>query len=324
MWKLSQKEVSLTEPDMFSYNVTVVTVNTEKENYEFGGVKMIQLKNFQDNENMKQIAQMGPYIVYEHQKDMSVSPGSASVAYFMQEMNVRKRQVLCILNGGAVKTQAGAMQWTAGAVEATSGVKGVGDFFGKALKGAVSGESAAKPIYSGNGYLMLEPTYRYIILEDVGTWGSGIVLDDGLFLACDVSLQEKIVARNNVSSALLGGEGLFNLSLSGQGIAVLESPVPREELLEIVLQDDVVKIDGNMAIAWSNTLQFTVEKSTKSLLGSAVSGEGFVNVYRGSGKILLAPTVAGTTMSSAHGPSSSGSTSSKGIVGSVAKSVLDL
>lgn len=285
---------------------------------------MIQLKNFQNNKNMKQIAQMGPYVVFEHQKDMSVSPHNASTAYFMQQMNVRKRQVMCILNGGAVKVQAGAMQWTAGAVGATSGVKGVEDFLGKTLKSTVSGESAIKPIYGGHGYLMLEPTYKYIILEDVGTWGPGIVLDDGLFLACDVSLQERIVARNNVSSVMLGGEGLFDLSLSGRGIAVLESPVPREELLEIGLQNDIVKIDGNMAIAWSNTLQFTVEKSTKSLLGSAVSGEGFVNVYRGTGKILLAPTVAGTTMSSAHSPSNSNSTSSKGIVSSVAKSVLDL
>ena len=72
----------------------------------------------------------------------------------------------------------------------------------------------------------------------------------------------------------------------------MESPVPREELVEIVLQDDVVKIDGNMAIAWSGSLRFTVEKSTKSLVGSAVSGEGFVNVYRGTGRILLAPTIA--------------------------------
>lgn len=285
---------------------------------------MIQLNNLQNNENMKKIAQLGAYTVFEHQKDLSVSPYSASTAYFMQEMNVRKRQVLCTLNGNAVKVQAGAMQWTAGAVDAASGVKGVGDFLGKALKGAATGESAAKPIYSGQGFLMLEPTYRYILLEDVSSWGSGVVLDDGLFLACDISLQENIVARKNVSSALLGGEGLFNLSLSGQGIAVLESPVPREELLEIVLQDDVVKIDGNMAIAWSNTLQFTVEKSTNTLLGSAVSGEGFVNVYRGSGKILLAPTVAGTTMSGANSPRESGSTSSKGIVGSVAKSVFDL
>lgn len=263
---------------------------------------MIQVNNLQDNANLTQTAQLGSYIVYEHQKDLSVTPNSAANAYFLHEMNFKKRQVLCVMNGNTVRMQAGAMQWIAGQVEMSSNVKGLGDFLGKAIKGAATGESAAKPLYQGYGYVMLEPTYKYILLENVANWGGGIVLDDGMFLACDASLQESIVSRRNVSSALLGGEGLFNLSLSGQGIAVLESPVPREELIELVLQDDVVKIDGNMAIAWSNTLQFTVEKSTKSLIGSAVSGEGFVNVYRGSGRILMAPTVAGTTMSQKNSP----------------------
>lgn len=49
------------------------------------------------------------------------------------------------------------------------------------------------------------------------------------------------------------------------------------------------KIDGNFAIAWSNTLNFTVERTTKTLIGSAASGEGLVNVYRGTGRILVAP-----------------------------------
>ena len=185
-------------------------------------------------------------------------------------------------------------------------------------------QSAAKPLYSGTGYVMFEPTYRHILLEDVGTWGSGIVLDDGLFLACDASLQEAIVSRTNASSALLGGEGLFNLSLSGQGIAVLESPVAREELIELVLDNDEVRIDGNMAIAWSKSLQFTVETSTKSLLGSLASGEGFVNVYRGSGKILMAPTIVGTTMSTNNAPKESEKTSSSGVVGSIASSLFNL
>ena len=37
------------------------------------------------------------------------------------------------------------------------------------------------------------------------------------------------------------------------------------------------------------TLDFTVERSGKTLVGSAASGEGLVNVYRGTGKVLLAP-----------------------------------
>ena len=39
----------------------------------------------------------------------------------------------------------------------------------------------------------------------------------------------------------------------------------------------------------SGSLDFTVERSGKSLIGSAASGEGLVNVYRGTGKVLLAP-----------------------------------
>lgn len=115
------------------------------------------------------------------------------------------------------------------------------------------------------------------------------MLDDGLFLACESKIKQKVVARTNISSAMLGKEGLFNLCLEGEGVAVLESPVPRDELIEINLENDEVRIDGNFAIAWSKSLDFRVEKSSKSLVGSAVSGEGFVNVYRGTGKILMAP-----------------------------------
>lgn len=44
-------------------------------------------------------------------------------------------------------------------------------------------------------------------------------------------------------------------------------------------------------IQYDRDLSFTVEKSGKSLLGSAVSGEGFVNVYSGTGRVLLMPQV---------------------------------
>ena len=71
----------------------------------------------------------------------------------------------------------------------------------------------------------------------------------------------------------------------------MESPCPEEELIEVTLDNDELKIDGNMALAWSGSLNFTVERSGKSLVGSAASGEGLVNVYRGTGKVLLAPTL---------------------------------
>ena len=176
-----------------------------------------------------------------------------------------------------------------GNVKAVTGIKGVGDFFGKAVRGKVTGESAIKPEYTGDGVMVLEPTYKHLLLLNLEDWNGSVVLDDGLFLACDSSIRQKAVMRSSFSSAVAGNEGLFNLGLSGNGVVCLESVCPKEELVEITLQDDVLKVDGNMAIAWSGSLDFTVERSGKSLIGSAASGEGLVNVYRGTGKVLLAP-----------------------------------
>ena len=250
---------------------------------------MYQIRNFFENDDVKVIDSLGAFSVVEYQKDLSVMPETAMLAYYASQMNVRKRQVVCDVGKSNVTVQAGAMQWMVGDVKATTGLKGVGDLFNKAMRGSVTGESAIKPEYTGTGTLVLEPTYKHILLVDLNDWNGSIVLDDGLFLACESTLKHKAVMRSNVSSAVLGNEGLFNLGIQGQGIVCLESPCPREELVEIWLDNDVLKVDGNHAIAWSGSLNFTVERSGKSLIGSAASGEGLVNVYRGTGKVLLAP-----------------------------------
>lgn len=251
---------------------------------------MYQIANFTDNDDVKVIAQLGAFQVIEYQRDLSVTPDSAITAYYSAQMNVKKRQLVCRLDRSPVTIQAGSMQWMLGDVNATTGIKGVGDFLGKAVRGKATGESAIKPEYTGNGLLVLEPTYKHILLLDLADWNGSIVLDDGLFLACDSRLKHKTVMRSNFSSAVAGNEGLFNLGIVGnEGVVCLESACPKEELVTIELQDDVLKVDGNMAIAWSGSLNFTVERSGKSLVGSAASGEGLVNVYRGTGKVLLAP-----------------------------------
>lgn len=80
-----------------------------------------------------------------------------------------------------------------------------------------------------------------------------------------------------------------------------------------------------MAIAWSSSLSFTVEKAAKTLIGSGLSGEGFVNVYRGTGKILMAPTLTGTVHDNkTKGPEQTEANSSQGLLSSVANSLFDL
>jgi len=250
---------------------------------------MINHNVFNQTEARSVVNQLPPFSVVEYQKDLSVSPSTAQTAYFMSQMNIRRRQVVATLNQQGIILQAGAMQMIVGNVQMNTNVQGAGDLFKKFIGSKVTKESAIKPRYFGTGQVILEPTFKYIILEDLAKWNGSMVIEDGLFLACTDSVQMKVTARSSFSSAVAGGEGLFNTSLNGSGIVVLESYVPAEELLVFDIINDTLKIDGSMAIAWSNSLEFTVERSSKTLIGSAASGEGLVNVYRGTGRVLVAP-----------------------------------
>ena len=252
---------------------------------------MLDCNNYLNNKNVQITEEGGPFSIIEWQKDLSVSPSTAETKYYMHLMNCKKRQVVCELSHNGVLLQAGAMQWFGGGVKMTSGIKGVGDAIGKMMKGKVTGESMSKPEYTGDGMVVTEPTYKHLLIEDVSKWRGGMVIKDGLFLACENTIKLDVVHRENVSSAVAGGMGFFNLCLRGNGYAVLESDTPRAELIELVLDQDEVKIDGPLAVAWDSSLTFTVERSSRSLVGSAMSGEGLVNVYRGTGRILMSPGV---------------------------------
>ena len=249
----------------------------------------MEIKNL-TNEERKITKQKGIFSILEYERDLSVSPYNATAQYFMSKMNVRRRQVIAQLDNSSLTMQAGALQWMTGKIEVKTDVKGVGDFLGKVVKGAVTKESAVKPVYTGTGTVVLEPTYKYLILCDVGEWGAnGVTIEDGMFLACEKGIDIGVTARKNISSALLGNEGLFNVNLKGTGIAVLESNVPEEELIEVELNNEELKIDGRQAVCWSTSLEFTVERTTKTLIGSAASNEGLLNVFRGTGKVLMSP-----------------------------------
>ena len=254
------------------------------------GVTINNFVGTHPNPNIKITEKKQGFAIVEYQRDIGlVSPGMAVAAYYASQMNIRKRQLVIELSASPASVQAGAMQWMAGNVKMTSGIKGPGDAVGKFFKAAATGETAAKPEYSGTGLLVLEPTYKHLILSEASDWGSGAVLEDGMFLACETSLKQTIVRRDNFGAAVAGGEGLFNTCLQGHGVFCVESRCPKEDLVEIVLDHDEVRIDGNYAVAWSKDLSFTVEKVTKGIIGSAVSGEGFVNVYRGTGRIWMEP-----------------------------------
>lgn len=218
----------------------------------------------------------------------SKGPGGAQQLYFMGKQGVCARQIALYLQNDSVTIEAGAMSYMQGDLEMVSGLT-PGNVARKVLGGMVTGEKAAKPVYKGSGLLVLEPSFKHFLVLNLDR--DDLIVDKGMFYCAQSGVEVKPVMQKTLSAAAGGGEGLFQIELKGSGLVVLESPVPDCEIDKLELNNDVLKVDGNFALLRSADLNFTVERSAKSLLGSAVSGEGLVNVYRGSGIVWLAPTL---------------------------------
>ena len=206
----------------------------------------------------------------------------------MKESSIRLKQVRIILDDSEVKIESGSLSYMKGNIEIinkTGGIIGLGKKF---FSSKVTGESMFKPILRGTGEVFLEPSFGHftiIELED-----EEIIIDDELFYACEEGIEVEPVMQKSVSSMIFGKEGIYQTRLRGSGIVVLEIPVPEKEILRCKLFRDVLKIDGNFAILRSGNIEFTVEKSGTTLIGTALNGEGLLNVYRGTGEVWLVPT----------------------------------
>ena len=213
----------------------------------------------------------------------------AQSLFFMQKANIRARQIAFYINNSGVKIQPGAMSYFQGSLEMVSGVT-VGNAIGRIFSGALTGEAAAMPEYSGNGVLVLEPSFKHFIPLILDA-GEQIIVDKGMFYCAAKTVKVTPIANSTISSALLGGEGIFQIQMIGPGLVILESAVPACEITKLSLNNDILRVDGNFAIMRTGNIQFTVERSAKTLMGSVVSGEGLVNVFRGTGEVWIAPTL---------------------------------
>lgn len=184
-----------------------------------------------------------------------------------------------ILNNETVRSESGAMRYIQGQIAMESKAPSVGGIF----KAAFSGENIFRPTYTGTGRLVLEPTLSSFFVLDLVN--DSYVLDQGAYVASEAGIE--VSARvNKALTGIVSGEGLVQTTVAGVGKVVVATPGP-VEILDLV--NDRLVVDGTFAVARSASLNFRVEKSTKSLLGSMTSGEGFVNVLEGTGRVYLAP-----------------------------------
>jgi uncharacterized protein (AIM24 family) len=185
------------------------------------------------------------------------------------------------LNNEMVRTESGAMRYILGRIQMES--KAASGGIGGIFKAALAGESIVRPTYTGTGTLVLEPTV-YSFYE-LALNNDSLVLDRGAYWASEASVNVEARA-NKAITGIMSGEGLIQTVVSGTGKVIISVPGP-VDILDMV--NDRLVVDGTFAVARSTSLNFTVQRSTKSLLGSAASGEGLVNVFEGTGRVYLAP-----------------------------------
>ncbi|MDU5108987.1 MAG: AIM24 family protein [Clostridium sp.] len=206
----------------------------------------------------------------------------------MKSSSIRLKQGRIILDDSSIRIEAGALSYMKGNIEIVTKSGGLIGMGKKLFSNKVTGESMFKPILRGTGEVFLEPSFGHFTLIELED--EEIIIDDGLFFACEESIEIEPVMQKSISSLIFGKEGIFQSRLSGSGIVLLEVPVPEKEILRCKLYRDVLKVYGSFAILRSGNIEFTVEKSGTTLVGSAINGEGLLNVYRGTGEVWLVPT----------------------------------
>lgn len=215
----------------------------------------------------------------------------AKQLYILKQSGVQLRQLRVRLEKDGIRTEPGALQFCKGQIQMESST-GMGDGVGGLVKGALAaartGETLFKPLYSGTGEIYLEPTFGHYWFMQLNN--QTLYADQGLFCCSENSVSVGAHKVESFSARVAGGEGRYQTKISGTGIVVFRIPVPLSEIVELTLQDETLQVDGSFALLRTSGIQFSVEKASKSLVGAVTSGEGFLQTFRGTGRVWIAPT----------------------------------
>lgn len=212
----------------------------------------------------------------------------AQTLYYANQVGMRLKQVKIQLKNGEVILESGALHFMKGNISSEAKAGGLGGLAKKLASSVLTNETTFKPLYHGVGEIYLEPSFGHFVIIHLN--GDEIITDKGMFYASEASVNVGVAIQKNISSVLFGGEGFFQTKLTGTGWCVLVSPVPASEIVRYQLNNEKLSVDGNFALLRKGNVEFKVEKSTKSILGSMRSGEGLLQTFTGTGEVWLAPT----------------------------------
>ncbi|WP_270336776.1 TIGR00266 family protein [Weissella cibaria] len=198
-----------------------------------------------------------------------------------------------LLPNETVRIQSGAMVYHTGDTQLkgrlnANGGSGIGKLLRAAGRAMVSGESVFITEVSAGaqgGDLALAPAVPGTIQALEVTPGRNYYLNDSAFLAMDGTVQYSM-ERQSVGRAILGGQGgLFVMNTSGEGTLLVAA---FGSIKEIDLQDaHDFTIDNAHVVAWETSLTYDIHLEGGGLIGSIGTGEGVVNTFNGTGKVLV-------------------------------------
>lgn len=183
------------------------------------------------------------------------------------------------LDNSAVRYESGGLYYMLGNLALEANLPSAGGI----LKSMVTREHAVKPVIRGIGTVWFEPAFGDFTIMELN--GEEWILDKGAYYASELNVSIDSFTNKSLSG-LFSGEGFFQTKVSGNGKVVIYSNGPLET---IELNNSKLVVDGSFAVARQSSVQLTVAKANKGIFSSMISGEGIVNTFTGTGKVLIAP-----------------------------------
>jgi uncharacterized protein (TIGR00266 family) len=167
----------------------------------------------------------------------------------------------------------------------SNGKKGLGGMLSALGRSVTSGESFFITTATGttdNGELLIAPANPGAIRELKTDGSQQWRLNTSAYLASDAGTGYQMV-RQKLGTAVFGGTGgLFVMETQGAGTFLVSGYA---DIIEVNLDNNEYVVDNSNVVAWSQSLNYNIEVASGTF--GFKTGEGLVNHFQGTGKILV-------------------------------------
>ncbi len=224
--------------------------------------------------------------------NISRRPDLAAIAYYAQQMGLRLRQLRITLNGGSAVIEPEMLQFSRGNITTNTSAGGAWGLIKRLLERRFNNESVFRTTFHGTGEIYTEPTFDHYLLTRILP-GEEAIVDDGRYLASEQGVDTSLAFKKNLSSLVFSKDEIVRTRISGSGWCVVQSPIPASDVLRVDLDNEELRVDGDIVLLRKGVITQQIDNATNSVIGLATSGEGLVQVFRGTGQIWLAPAEHG-------------------------------